>query len=133
MSDFDQLKSKFAIKGFPEYWKIRSFTNTQLKIVVKLCYQKKKGSQILGGGHLLKNENVLLGVLTSILELQESVDALLRTAENELRESEKEHKKEERVLNDLCGTGSSTGTNRDPKTVPTYENSTSRTSVRYPK
>ena len=38
LSDFDQLKSEFATKGFPEYWKIRSFTNTQLKIMVKLCY-----------------------------------------------------------------------------------------------
>ena len=110
------FKTKFATKGFPEYWKIRSFTNTQLKIVVKLCYQKKKGSQILGSGHLSKNKNVLLEALTSIQESQESVDTLLRTAENDLRENE------ERNLNELCGTSRSTGTNRDPKTVPTYKN-----------
>ena len=87
------FKTKFATKGFPEYWKIRSFTNTQLKIVVKLCYQEKKGSQILGGGHLSKNKNVLLEALTSIQESQKLVDALLRSAENDLRKNEQEHKK----------------------------------------
>ena len=103
------FSTKFTMKGFPEYWKIWSFTNTQLKIVVKLCYQKKKGSQILGDGHLLKNKNVLLEPLLSIQDSQESVDTLLRTAENDLRENE------ERNLNELCGTSRSTGTNRDPK------------------
>ena len=46
-----------------------------------------------------------MGAFTSIQESQESADALLRTVENDLRESDQEDEKEERVLNELCGTG----------------------------